>query len=425
MLTTVGTRALFGLDGGGAIGCGGVGVSRSIIAGLGIGIALRLGLGLLLGSPGPSGLLATALGLLGRGLFDVLRLGGISRCIGSRLARIFGRTLLGGLRFSRALCRGAAATTGADVCRLALGDYDILGGRCVLSRGVGKHGLGCRRGYLSCCRSCSSSLLGLHERLRLATAAMRTQGGIDDGHLAYLSERRSLPFCRTSRSLNGLGGSLLNSLLGLGGRTTARTRSRLLGRLVSGGSLGDSRRFGRGRGREFGQSRSLALGGATTSAYHLSLADLRQCTCLRDLIGNRRRGVDRVGAFGARGATLGLGSLVAARRRLSYAARALGLCGRSLLACCRLSLLSRNRHGCRSGLGRLGGRSPLRHGRRDLVRRNRCSGSGLRRRYFIFLLLIRHSVCSTFFSSPVITCSLHIPSGRLNSLAPSKSDGHH
>lgn len=59
-------------------------------------------------------------------------------------------------------------------------------------------------------------------------------------------------------------------------------------------------------------------------------------------------------------------------------------------------------------------------GRRDLVQRNRCSGSGLRRRYFVFLLLIRHSVCSTFFSSPAITCSLHIPSGRLNSLAPSK-----
>lgn len=85
VLTAVGASALFGLDGGGAIGCGGVFVSRSIIAGLGIGIALRLGLGMLLDGLGLSGLLATALGLLGRRLFDVLGLGGISRCIGGRL----------------------------------------------------------------------------------------------------------------------------------------------------------------------------------------------------------------------------------------------------------------------------------------------------------------------------------------------------
>ena len=86
VLTAVGASALFGLDGRGAIGCGGVGVGRSVVAwprrwNRTCGSASACcsdGLGL-------SGLLATALGLLGRRLFDVLGLGGISRCIGGRL----------------------------------------------------------------------------------------------------------------------------------------------------------------------------------------------------------------------------------------------------------------------------------------------------------------------------------------------------
>ena len=183
---------------------------------------------------------------------------------------------------------------------------------------------------------------------------------------------------------------------------------------VGGRGLDGGRRLGHRRSCKLGQSRGLALGSTTAGAHHLSLANLRQRTCLRDLIGNRRRGVSCNGALGARrarGTALGLGDLLAVSGRLGRAARELGLCRSSLLTSCR-----RRR---RSSLRRLGSRG-LR-GRRDLVRRNRCSGSGLRRRYFVFLLLIRHSVCSTFFSSPVITCSLHKPSGRLNSLVPFKT----
>ena len=151
--------------------------------------------------------------------------------------------------------------------------------------------------------------------------------------------------------------------------------------------------------------------------HNLGLANLRQCTGLRDLIGNGGRSIGGNGALRARRTTLGLFGILAVRSRLGQTTRALRLSGSSLLAS--------NGRGGRGGLKRLGSRDLRRRGKHGLVRRNRCSGSRLRRRYFVFLLLIRHSVCSTFFSSPVITCSLHKPSGRLNSLAPSNTDGHH
>ena len=136
VLATVGASAVFGLGGRGAIGCGGIGVSRSIIAGLGLGIALQLGLGLLLGRLGLSGLLTTALGLLGRRLFDVLGLGGISRCIGGRLGGILGRTLLGSLSLGRALSSSATAATGTDVGGLGIG-RNGLGSRSILDGFIG------------------------------------------------------------------------------------------------------------------------------------------------------------------------------------------------------------------------------------------------------------------------------------------------
>ena len=431
VLTAVGASALFGLDGGGAIGCGGVFVSRSIIAGLGIGIALRLGLGMLLDGLGLSGLLATALGLLGRRLFDVLGLGGISRCIGGRLGGNLGRTLLGSLGLGRALSSSTMAATRTDVGGLDIG-RNGLGSRSILD---GRVGSGCRLGGRRSIPSgggCGCGLLGLDESLGLATATVRAQSRIDNGNFAGLDRRSglnrrcALPCRGTDRSLSELGGYLIGNLLGLSSRATACARYRLLGWLVGDRGLGGGRRLGHKRSCKLGQSRGLTLGSTTAGAHHLSLANLRQRTCLRDLIGNRRRGVSCSGTLGARrarGTALGLGDLLAVIGRLGRAARTLGLCRSSLLTSCRHGLLSRYRRRRRSSLRRL--RSRGLRGRRDLVRRNRCSGSGLRRRYFVFLLLIRHSVCSTFFSSPVITCSLHKPSGRLNSLAPSNTDGHH
>ena len=421
VLATVGASAVFGLGGRGAIGCGGIGVSRSIIAGLGLGIALQLGLGLLLGRLGLSGLLTTALGLLGRRLFDVLGLGGISRCIGGRLGGILGRTLLGSLGLGRALSSSTMAATRTDVGGLDIGGSG-LGSRSILDGRVGGGcRLGGRRSIPSGC-SCGCGLLCLDEGLGLATATVRAQSRIDNGNFAGLDRRSglnrrcALPCHGTDRSLSELGGYLFSNLLGLSSRATACARHRLLGRLVGG------RRLGHRRSCKLGQSRGLALGSTTAGAHHLSLANLRQRTRLRDLIGNRQRGVSYNGALGtrrARSTALGLGDLLAVSDRLGRAARALGLYRNSLLTSCRHGLLSRCRRRRRSSLRRL--RSRGLRGRRDLVRRDRCSGSGLRRRYFVFLLLIRHSVCSTFFSSPVITCSLHKPSGRLNSLVPFKT----
>ncbi|EBA39262.1 hypothetical protein COLAER_01554 [Collinsella aerofaciens ATCC 25986] len=431
VLATVGTSAVFALSGGGTIGCGGAGIGRSGVIGLGAGINLRFGISLLLGRLGLSGLLTTALGLLGRRLFDVLGLSGINRCIGGRLGGILGRTLLGSLGLERALSSSTMAATRADV-----GGLDIsrngLGSRSILD---GRVGSGCRLGGRRSIPSgggCGCGLLGLDESLGLATATVRAQSRIDNGNFAGLGRRSglnrrcALPCRGTDRSLSELGGYLIGNLLGLSSRATACARYRLLGWLVGDRGLGGGRRLGHRRSCKLGQSRGLALGSTTAGAHHLSLANLRQRTCLRDLIGNRRRGVSCNGALGARrarGTALGLGDLLAVSGRLGRAARALGLCRSSLLTSCRHGLLSRYRRRRRSSLRRL--RSRGLRGRRDLVRRNRCSGSGLRRRYFVFLLLIRHSVCSTFFSSPVITCSLHKPSGRLNSLAPSKTDGHH
>ena len=419
VLATVGTSAVFGLGGRGSIGCGGVGIDRSGFIGLGARIDLRFDISLMLGRLGLSGLLTTALGLLGRRLFDVLGLGGISRCIGGRLVGILGRTLLGSLSLGRALNSSATAATGADVGGLGIGGSG-LGSRSILNGCIGSGcRLGGRRSIPSSC-GCGCGLLCLDEGLGLATATVRAQSRIDNGNFAGLDRRSGLSWrcalpCRgTDRSLSELGGYLFSNLLGLSSRATACARCRLLGRLVGGRGLGHRRSC------KLGQSRGLALGSTTAGAHHLSLANLRQRTCLRDLIGNRRRGVSCNGALGARrarGTALGLGDLLAVSGRLGRAARALGLCRSSLLTSCRHGLLSR------CSLRRL--RSRGLRGRRDLVRRNRCSGSGLRRRYFVFLLLIRHSVCSTFFSSPVITCSLHKPSGRLNSLAPSNTDGHH
>ena len=422
VLAAVGASAVFGLGGSGTIGCGGIGIGRSGFIGLGARIDLRFGISLMLGRLGLSGLLTTALGLLGRRLLDVLGLGGISRCIGGRLVGILGRTLLGGLSLGRALNSSATAATGTDVGGLDIGGSD-LGSRSILD---GRVGGGCRLGGRRSIPSggCGCGLLGLDEGLGLATATVRAQSRIDNGNFAGLDRRSglsgrcALPCRGTDRSHGELGGYLI----GLSGRATACARYRLLGRLVDDRGLGGGRRLGHRRSCKLGQSRGLALGSTTAGAHHLSLANLRQRTCLRDLIGNRRRGVSCNGALGARrarGTALGLGDLLAVNGRLGRAARALGLCWSSFLTSCRHGLLSRYRRRRRSSLRRL--RSRGLRGRRDLVRRNRCSGSGLRRRYFVFLLLIRHSVCSTFFSSPVITCSLHKPSGRLNSLVPFKT----
>ena len=415
VLATIGASAVFGLGGRGAIGCGGVGIGRSGVIALGAGIDLRFDISLLLGRLGLSGLLTTALGLLRRRLFDVLGLGGINRCIDGRLGGILGRTLLGSLGLGRALSSSTMAATGTDIGELDIGGSG-LGSRSILDGRVGGGcRLGGRRSIPSGC-SCGSGLLCLDEGLGLATATVRAQSRIDNGNFAGLDRRSelnrrcALPCRGTDRSLSELGGYLIGNLLGLSSRATACARYRLLGRLVGG------RRLRHRRSCKLGQSRGLALGSTTAGAHHLSLANLRQRTCLRDLIGNRRRGVSSNGALGARrarGTALGLGDLLAVCGRLGRAARTLGLCRSSLLTSCRHGLLSR------CSLRRL--RSRGLRGRRDLVRRNRCSGSGLRRRYFVFLLLIRHSVCSTFFSSPVITCSLHKPSGRLNSLVPFKT----
>ena len=268
---------------------------------------------------------------------------------------------------------------------------------------------------------------------------MRAKSGIDNGNLVGLGRccrlrgLLTLPYHRTSRSFTGLLSRLLSILLRLG-RTTTRARSRLLGRLPRDRGLGGRRRLGDDRRCKLGQCRGLALGSTATGTHNLSLADLRQRAGLCNLIGNRRGGIGN-GALGSRrahGATLGLVGLLAVSGGLRRTARALGLYGRGILfggrgnslASGRRDLLSRCGRRRRSGLGGLRSRSLHRRRHHDLVQRSRCSGSG-RRRYFVFLLLIRHSVCSTFFSSPVITCSLHKPSGRLNSLAPSNTDGHH
>ena len=340
MLATVGASAVFGLGGRGAIGCGGVGIGRSGVIALGAGIDLRFDISLLLGRLGLSGLLTTALGLLGRRLFDVLGLGGISRCIGGRLGGILGRTLLGSLGLGRALSSSTTAATRTDVGGLDIGGSG-LGSRSILDGCIGS---GCRLGGR---RSIPSGggcgLLGLDEGLGLATATVRAQSRIDNGNFAGLdrrsglSRRCALPCRGTDRSLSELGGYLFSNLLSLSSRATACARYRLLGRRV-----GD-RGLGHRRSCEFGQSRSLALGSTTAGAHHLSLANLRQRTCLRDLIGNRRRGISCNGALGARrarGTALGLGGFLAVSGRLGRAARALGLCRSSLLTSCRHGFLS-------------------------------------------------------------------------------------
>ena len=91
---------------------------------------------MLLGGLGLNGLLATALGLLGCRLFDVLGLDGISRCIGGRLGGILGRTLLGSLSLGRALSSSATAATGTDVGGLGIG-RNGLGSRSILDGFIG------------------------------------------------------------------------------------------------------------------------------------------------------------------------------------------------------------------------------------------------------------------------------------------------
>ena len=250
---------------------------------------------------------------------------------------------------------------------------------------------------------------------------MRAQSRVNGGNLVGLSGHDGLsggsilPCRGTSRSFSDLRSRLLSGLLRLGCRTATRARRRLLGHLLGSRSLIGRRSLEYARHGKLGQCRGLALGSATPGAHYLGLADLCQRTGLRDLIGNGGRRIGGSGplrARGARRATLRLCGLLAVHSRLGHTTRALGLGGCSLLAS--------NGRGRRGGLRRLRSRDLRRRGHHGLVRRNRCSGSRLRRRYFVFLLLIRHSVCSTFFSSPAITCSLHIPSGRLNSLAPSK-----
>ena len=136
VLATVGASAVFALGGRGAIGCGGVNIGCSGVIGLGAGIDLRFDISLLLGGLGLNGLLATALGLLGCRLFDVLGLGGISRCIGGRLGGILGRTLLGSLSLGRALSSSATAATGTDVGGIDIG-RNGLGSRSILDRCIG------------------------------------------------------------------------------------------------------------------------------------------------------------------------------------------------------------------------------------------------------------------------------------------------
>lgn len=171
VLATVGTSAVFGLGGRGSIGCGGVGIDRSGFIGLGARIDLRFDISLMLGRLGLSGLLTTALGLLGRRLFDVLGLGGISRCIGGRLVGILGRTLLGSLSLGRALNSSATAATGADVGGLGIGGSG-LGSRSILNGCIGSGcRLGGRRSIPSSC-GCGCGLLCLDEGLGLATATV-------------------------------------------------------------------------------------------------------------------------------------------------------------------------------------------------------------------------------------------------------------
>lgn len=171
MLATVGASAVFGLGGRGAIGCGGVGIGRSGFIGLGAGIDLRFDISLLLGRPGLSGLLTTALGLLRRRLFDVLGLGGISRCIDGRLGGIPGRTLLGSLGLGRALSSSTMAATRTDIGELDIGGSG-LGSRSILDGCIGSGcRLGGRRSIPSGC-SCGCGLLCLDEGLGLATATV-------------------------------------------------------------------------------------------------------------------------------------------------------------------------------------------------------------------------------------------------------------
>ena len=421
MLTAAGTDTRFGLGAPVSRGCGRIGAGRGLALCLGIGVGMVAGFGvaLLLGTLGPRGLLARALGLLSCRLVDVLGLGsGIGVCLGGLV--VDGLSLSLDLRLRRALCRGATAAAGTDIGGLGSGRCGSLGGRSVLDRGIDR---GRRLGRHRCALGsscCGSGFLGLNIRLGLAATTMRAQSRINDGNLVDLSVHdglsggSALPCRRTSRSFSDLRSQLLDGLLRLGCRTATRARCRLLGRLFGSRSLGGDRRS------ELSQCRGLALGSATAGTHNLGLANLRQCTGLRDLIGNGGRSIGGNGALRARGArrtTLGLFGILAVRSRLGQTTRALRLSGSSLLAS--------NGRGGRGGLKRLGSRDLRRRGKHGLVRRNRCSGSRLRRRYFVFLLLIRHSVCSTFFSSPVITCSLHKPSGRLNSLAPSNTDGHH
>ena len=440
VLTAVGAGVLIGLGGRGALGrrsCG-VGVGRDFIIGLGIGIGIGLGIDLLLGGLSLCRLLARTLGLLGCRLTGVLGIGsGVDGRPGDLVARILGRVLFRTLGLGRALSGRATAATGANIGGLALGGCVGLGGSGSLGRSVGDgRGRGGHRGVLRCgCCSGSGSLLGLDEGLGLAAATVRTKSRIDNGNLVGLGRccrlrgLRTLPYRRTSRSFTGLLSRLLSIQLRLG-RTTTRARSRLLGRLPRDRGLGGRIRLEYGRSHQLGQSCGLKLGSTATGAHNLSLADLCQRAGLCNLIGNGGRGIGGNGSLRARDtrrATLGLCSLLAVSGGLRRTACALGLYGRGILfgrrgnslASSRRDLLSRCGRRRRSGPGGIRNRCLRRCRHRDLVRRNRCSGSGLRRRYFVFLLLIRHSVCSTFFSSPVITCSLHIPSGRLNSLAPS------
>ena len=198
-----------------------------------------------------------------------------------------------------------------------------LGGSGSLGRSVSDGcGRGGHRGVLSCgCCSGGGSFLGLDEGLGLAAATVRAKSGIDNGNLVGLGRccrlrgLRTLPYRRTSQSFTGLLSHLFGILLRLG-RTTTRARSRLLGRLPRDRGLGSNRRLGDDRRCKLGQCRGLALGSTATGANHLSLANLRQRTGLRDLIGNRRGGISN-GALGsrhARGTALGLGSLLAIRR---------------------------------------------------------------------------------------------------------------
>ena len=203
---------------------------------------------------------------------------------------------------------------GLDIGRSGLGSRSILDGRI---------GSGCRLGGRRSIPSgggCGCGLLGLDESLGLATATVRAQSRIDNGNFAGLDRRSglnrrcALPCRGTDRSLSELGGYLIGNLLGLSSRATACARYRLLGRLVGDRGLGGGRCLGHRRSCKLGQSRGLALGSTTAGAHHLSLANLRQRTCLRDLIGNRRRGVSCNGALGARrarGTALGLGDLLA------------------------------------------------------------------------------------------------------------------